>query len=336
MADIRVRITSGDQQSDIELTNLDETQVLRYFRMGLLAGAGQLPKLKPMTMPAAPAPAAPAAPAPSAPAPDPVPAPAPAAPVMVQRRPESEKTDVPPDKYRKSWTTKELEIVREQWKQGVSYHDIGVKLGRTERSVENAVYKLKLRATKSNLPENDRRSWTPSTLKRLMSMYKEGASFEQMIDTFGRTATAIQAQIYGLRKKGRFTGEVRPFVEGGQPANDPQPAKDEQLQLQYEAYNKLGIGNLTEPGEDRLIQDLKEKLEAGELPNLRYRGPIVTDKPLGYALAVECPCCGIKYTRSVKKYSKVNMCRNCNTPLFMEYAKDKKTDFMAVKLFQAK
>lgn len=114
---------------------------------------------------------------------------------------------------------------------------------------------------------------------------------------------------------------VRRFLMGDPEVNtDANPA----------AMYNTGIGNLTEPNEQEIIRNQMQ-------PRYTMDHYFAHD-PAELKCAVKCPECREQYVRSMRKYTAVLCCRNCNTALFVNRfppRKIKGVDYVADNYFRS-
>lgn len=104
----------------------------------------------------------------------------------------------------KNWTTKEISYIRKyallaETNQVLNTSEMANKLGRSRKSVEMKIYNLqkdgqlpKVDRTKSFEPSN--RLFTESEDKRIISMIAQNATYKEIGDSLGRTASSIEGR----------------------------------------------------------------------------------------------------------------------------------------------
>lgn len=114
----------------------------------------------------------------------------------------------------KNWTTKEIAYIKKrallaETNQVLNVDQLAKKLSRTIRAVEAKIYRLQ---KDGDLPEVDRtmafdtekRPYTPEEDKRIISMVKIRASYEEISEALGRSTKSIESRIAKLRRRGKL------------------------------------------------------------------------------------------------------------------------------------
>ena len=97
-------------------------------------------------------------------------------------------------KFNEPWTADEAEELRQMAQDGVSREEISAQLGRTPNAV-----KMKLQSLGLYVPKPAARLWTPEDEHLLVKLYREGISFAELANIFGRTEGAILRRLILLR-----------------------------------------------------------------------------------------------------------------------------------------
>ena len=97
-------------------------------------------------------------------------------------------------KFNEPWTADEAEELRQMAQDGVSREEISAQLGRTPNAV-----KMKLQSLGLYVPKPAARLWTPEDEHLLVKLYREGISFAELANVFGRTEGAILRRLILLR-----------------------------------------------------------------------------------------------------------------------------------------
>ncbi|MFQ7605742.1 MAG: helix-turn-helix domain containing protein [Enterococcus avium] len=119
----------------------------------------------------------------------------------------------------KIWTSKEIQYVKKnallaETNEVLNVKEIAKRLERTENSIRNKIYSLQ---RSGDLPAVDKtkqrdasgRLFSLEEDKRMLSMYKQGATCQEIGQALGREETAITGRIYRLRKKGKIRTRKR-------------------------------------------------------------------------------------------------------------------------------
>ena len=97
-------------------------------------------------------------------------------------------------KFNEPWTADEAEELRQMAQDGVSREEMSAQLGRTPHAV-----KMKLQSLGLYVPKPAARLWTPEDEHLLVKLYREGISFAELANVFGRTEGAILRRLILLR-----------------------------------------------------------------------------------------------------------------------------------------
>ena len=97
-------------------------------------------------------------------------------------------------KFNEPWTADETDELRQMAADGVSREEMSAQLGRTPNAV-----KMKLQSLGLYVPKPAARLWTPEDEHLLVKLYREGISFAELANVFGRTEGAILRRLILLR-----------------------------------------------------------------------------------------------------------------------------------------
>ena len=98
-------------------------------------------------------------------------------------------------KFNEPWQTSEVEELKAMYADGISVQNISEQLGRSPKSV-----RMKLRSLGLYEPRPAPRTWDEADEKRLILMYNEGTSFEEIASSLGRSEKAIISRLVHLRR----------------------------------------------------------------------------------------------------------------------------------------
>ncbi|WP_086348754.1 helix-turn-helix domain containing protein [Candidatus Enterococcus clewellii] len=114
----------------------------------------------------------------------------------------------------KTWTTKEIQYIKKSALLAETNHVLNAdqmaeKLARSIKSVESKIYKMQ---KDGDLPSIDRskafdaenRPFTPKEDKRLISMIKLGAGYEEIGEALGRNKSSVSGRLWRLRQNGKL------------------------------------------------------------------------------------------------------------------------------------
>ncbi len=114
----------------------------------------------------------------------------------------------------KPWTTKEISYIKRyallaETNQVLNIKELSKKLDRSPKAVKMKVYKMQ---KNGQLPEVDLtksfdpsgRKYSPEEDKRIITMYKSGATYKAIGESIDRTESAIAGRILVLRKQGKI------------------------------------------------------------------------------------------------------------------------------------
>ncbi|MGG5373547.1 hypothetical protein IGI67_005220 [Enterococcus sp. AZ196] len=174
----------------------------------------------------------------------------------------------------KTWTTKELAYLKKhsllaETNEVLNITEMAKKLNRTTQSVRNKLYSMQ---RSGDMPAVDRsmqrdaggRFYSPEEDKRIISMYKQGATYREISDSLGRTETSVTGRVYNLRKSGRLkTKKLKRWTE-----------KETQLLIARVRFDETGhVNNYEELM--RLVSKNYHQL-TGKITKLRKAGKIST------------------------------------------------------------
>ena len=97
-------------------------------------------------------------------------------------------------KFNEPWTEDETEELKQMAADGLTRADMSAQLGRSPNAI-----KMKLQSLGLYIPKPAAKPWTPEDEEALVKLYREGASFESLATTFGRTENAIISRLVRLR-----------------------------------------------------------------------------------------------------------------------------------------
>ena len=155
-------------------------------------------------------------------------------------------------KHRTRWSEAEDEVLRSLTREGMTYAQIGERIGRTEHGVNVRAYKL-------NLSHPRVRVWTAAELATAKRLYTAGNTVQEIARILRRTPTGVSAtmtshrmldtsrqgcgrrksdpQVYVLRKRGLMLREILMVL-----GRDDSPNARKALRLWLEAYcARLGV-----------------------------------------------------------------------------------------------
>lgn len=155
-------------------------------------------------------------------------------------------------KHRTRWSEAEDEVLRSLTREGMTYAQIGERIGRTEHGVNVRAYKL-------NLSHPRVRVWTAAELATAKRLYTAGNTVQEIARILRRTPTGVSStmtsyglldtsrqgcgkrksdpQVYVLRKRGLMLREILMVLD-----RDDSPNARKALRLWLEAYcARLGV-----------------------------------------------------------------------------------------------
>ena len=99
-------------------------------------------------------------------------------------------------KFNEPWQASEVEELKTMATDGVPMGNIAIQLQRTPNSV-----KMKLRSLGLYTPKPSSRPWTPDDEAKLIRMYNDDIPFEDIVQEFGRSVSAVVSRLVLLRVK---------------------------------------------------------------------------------------------------------------------------------------
>lgn len=149
------------------------------------------------------------------------------------------------DQERKPWSSHEMVMLSEMFREKMSIHVMALRLGRTEKAIIRRIYDMNL---------NGRRvlTWTIEQTKTARRMHEDGASMQDIASAVGKTSSAVQTKLarMGLRarngdaKPSKFLGEPEPIKPT--PPQDHREANMLHLVDVMRAFGALTVGELRE------------------------------------------------------------------------------------------
>lgn len=116
----------------------------------------------------------------------------------------------------KDWTTKEIAYIKKsallaETNQVLNIDELAKKLGRSSKAVEMKIYKMRL---DGQLPKTDYtksrdvqgRAFSPEEDKRIIAMYNQNETYDDIGNSLGRTGQSIGGRIVRLKKIGKIKG----------------------------------------------------------------------------------------------------------------------------------
>lgn len=211
----------------------------------------------------------------------------------------------------KAWTTKELAYVQKnalmaETNEVINAEQMAMKLGRSVSAVTKKISHMrkdgKFPKVKKELAfDSDGRPWTATEEKRLIAMYKQGASYEEIGEALGRSKGSCSNKSAKLRAAGR----VKPQKLSCWPDNDVRILLDT-IEFDPNGYvsNYEELAKATGKQYSQVVQ---------KVSRLRKEGKIATNAKPGTT--------SIKSKKIMQKF---------NDSRFAQYAK-KEEDFMQIE-----